>query len=110
MLSILNSVKKVVGVPEEDDSFDIDLIMHINTVFSILTQLGVGPADGFSITNDKDEWTAFTGDNHKIEMVKSYVGLKVRFLFDPPTSSAVMECMKRMCDEMEWRLHVEFNN
>lgn len=109
MGSILNDVKKLLGISEEDNSFDKDIIIHINTVFSVLTQLGVGPEGGFSITDDTACWNDYLGDNAKIEMLKSYMYLKVRILFDPPTNSAVLESSNRMLNELEWRLHLEFN-
>lgn len=106
MESILTSVKKLLGIAEDYTHFDSDIIMHINTVFSILTQLGVGPSEGFSIEDEHASWTDFIGDNAKIEMVKSYMHHKVRLLFDPPQSSAVMEAMNRTISELEWRLNV----
>ena len=106
MESILISVKKLLGITEECTDFDIDIIMHINTVLSILCQIGVGPADGFSIEDSSATWSEFIEDNSKLEMVKSYVYLKVRMLFDPPTMGAVMEAMKRNIDELEWRMNV----
>ena len=81
--------------------------MHINSVFMILNQLGVGPSSGFSITDKTAVWGNFISDNDNLEAVKSYVYMKVRLLFDPPLSSAVMECMNRMIGELEWRLNSE---
>lgn len=106
MESILTSIKKLLGIAEEYKHFDADLITHINSVFSILTQLGVGPSEGFSITDDSAVWTDFIQDNSKIELVKSYIHLKVKLLFDPPLSSAVIEAINRMISEFEWRLNV----
>lgn len=106
MESILTSIKKLLGIAEEYKHFDTDLIMHINSVFSILTQLGVGPSEGFSITDDSAVWTDFIQENSKIELVKSYIHLKVKLLFDPPLSSAVIEAINRMISEFEWRLNV----
>lgn len=106
MESILTSVKKMLGIVEEYDHFDADIIMHINSVFSILTQLGVGPSEGFSISDKNAAWTDFIPANPKLEMVKSYVYLKVRLLFDTPTSSAVTEAMNRQISELEWRMTV----
>lgn len=107
MDSILTSVKKQLGIMEEYEHFDADLIMHINSVFMILTQLGVGPEEGFFIVDKKDTWDDFIEEGSGMESLKSYVGLKVRLLFDPPASSTIMECMNRMVSEFEWRLHVE---
>lgn len=106
MESILTSIKKMLGIAEEYEHFDVDLIMHINSVLSILTQLGVGPSEGFYIIDKKDNWEDFIDDNIQIEMVKSYVYLKVKLIFDPPLSSAVMESTNRMISEFEWRLNV----
>ena len=102
--SILTSIKKLLGISEDYEHFDADIIMHINSVFMILTQLGVGPPDGFSIEDDSSVWSNFIGDSSNIESVKSYVYLKVKLLFDPPISSAVAESTKRLCDELEWRI------
>lgn len=106
MESILTSIKKLLGIAEEYEHFDTDLIMHINSVFSVLTQLGVGPSGGYSIADKYATWDDFVSDRSKIEMVKSYVHLKVKLIFDPPLSSAVMESMNRMISEFEWRLNV----
>lgn len=107
MDSILTSVKKLLGITEEYTHFDADIIMHINSVFMILTQLGVGPSKGFRVEDSSSIWTDFVSDDSLMESVKSYMGLKVRLLFDPPTSSAVMESMNRMISEFEWRLNVQ---
>lgn len=106
MESILISIKKLLGIAEEYLQFDEDIIMHINSVFSILTQLGVGPDKGFSITDKKSVWSDFMDEDPRLEAVKTYVYLKVRLIFDPPLSSAVMECMNRQISELEWRLNV----
>ena len=107
MESILNSIKKLLGMTSDYTCFDKDLIIHINTVFAILTQLGVGPETGFSISDNSAIWNDFTSDMKVLESVKSYMYLKVRLLFDPPTSSFVMESMNRQIAEFEWRLNVE---
>ena len=106
MESILTSIKKLLGITEEYDQFDPDIIMHINSVFMILTQLGVGPAEGFSIEDDTAVWTDFIQDVKKLESVKTYIYLKVKLVFDPPLSSAVIESMNRLVNELEWRLNV----
>lgn len=106
MDSILNSVKKFLGITADYTHFDDDIIMHTNSVFMILTQMGVGPEEGFSIEDDTAEWTDFITDMSKMQAVRSYVYLKVRLLFDPPTSSAVAEAINRSIAELEWRLHV----
>lgn len=106
MESILTSIKKLLGIAEEYEHFDADLIMHINSVFSILTQLGVGPSEGFSIEDEVAVWTDFIPEKSKIEFVKSYMHLKVKLLFDPPLGSAVIESMNRTISELEWRIQV----
>ena len=106
MNSILTSIKKMLGIPEEDSAFDNDIIMHINTVFGILTQMGVGSQDGFSITGYEETWDSFTENQTKLEMVKSYIYLKVRLLFDPPQNSSLIESINRLISELEWRLNV----
>lgn len=104
--SILTSVKKLLGITEDYTEFDIDIIVHINTVFTILNQLGVGPTKSFSISDKTSVWSDFLGDSDDLELVKSYVPLKVRLLFDPPTNGNAMEATKRMIEELEWRLFV----
>ena len=107
MDSILTSVKKMLGIPEDYEQFDMDIIMHINSVLTILNQLGVGPEEGFVITDKSTVWTDFIGDSTLIELVKSYVYLKVRLIFDPPQSSSVIEAINRQISEFEWRINVE---
>lgn len=104
--SILTSIKKLLGITEEYEHFDQDIIIHINSVFMILNQLGVGPSNGFSITDKTAVWSDFISEGANLESVKSYIYLKVRLLFDPPTTSAVMESMNRMISELEFRLNV----
>ena len=106
MDSILTSVKKLLGIAEEYTQFDDDIIMHINSVFLNLTQLGVGPEEGFSIEDDAAVWDDFIEDNLQLQAVKSYMYLKVKLLFDPPLSTSVIESMNRMIAELEWRLNV----
>lgn len=110
MDSILTSVKKIVGVSEEDESFDTDLIMHINSALMILKQLGVGPTEGFSIFDKTSVWSDLLSDDLSIEAVKSYVGLKVRMIFDPPTSSAVADAINKTISELEWRILCDVEN
>ena len=105
--SILTSIKKLLGIEADYNHFDADLIMHINSVLSILTQLGVGPANGFSITGENEVWSNFIEeDSNSFSLVKSYVYLKVKLLFDPPLSSAAIESTNRQISEFEWRLSV----
>ena len=104
MDSILTSVKKLLGIEEDYTHFDADIIMHINTVFMILNQLGVGPEEGFSITDKTSVWNDYIVDLQNFEAVKSYMFLKVKMLFDPPTGSAVTESYNRTISELESRL------
>lgn len=104
MESILTSIKKLLGITEDYEHFDTDIIMHINTVFTILTQMGVGPVNGFSIADKSTKWNEFISNKIYLEPVKTYVYLKVKLLFDPPLSSAVAEAMKQMINELEFRL------
>lgn len=105
--SVLTSIKKLLGIDENYTHFDADITMHINSVFSILTQMGVGPANGFSITGKEETWSGFiSGNGNVLPLVKSYVYQKVRLLFDPPTSSAAVESINRQISEFEWRLFV----
>lgn len=107
MESILTSIKKLLGISEEYTHFDADLIMHINSVFLILTQIGVGPSEGFSISDETAKWTDFIQDSIRLGAVKSFMYLKVKLLFDPPSSSSVMEATNKLIAELEWRLNVE---
>ena len=106
--SILFSVKKLLGglVPEYE-AFDDQIIMHINSAFQILYQLGVGPSVPFYIEDDGAIWSDFVEDINNLSMIKTYVGLKVQQMFDPPQGGAVAEAAKRMIDELEWRLNVQ---
>lgn len=107
MESILTSIKKLLGIAEDYDHFDADIIMHINSVFMILNQLGVGPQEGFRISDETSIWSDFTSDDKKLELVKSFMHLKVKLLFDPPSSSAVIDSMNRTLSEFEWRLNMQ---
>lgn len=107
MESILTSIKKLLGITEDYEHFDADIIMHINSVFMILNQLGVGPKEGFSISDETATWNDYLPDTTNLEAVKSYIHLKVKLLFDPPLSSSVMESMQHMISELEWRLNVQ---
>lgn len=106
MESVLTSIKKMLGIVEEYTHFDADLIMHINSVLSILNQIGVGPPEGFSIEDKEDVWTDFIPQSPKLEFVKSYVYMKVKLLFDPPISPAAIESINRLTSELEWRIQV----
>ena len=106
--SILSTVKKSIGIMPDYDAFDDVLIMHINSVFMILAQVGIGPKQGFRIEDDDTEWDEYlSNEDENYESVKSYICMKVRLLFDPPTSSTHMQCMKDLISELEWRLNIE---
>ena len=105
MDSILDSVKKLLGIQADYTVFDADLIIHINSVFVILQQLGVGPSTGYYIEDASDIWDSFITDVD-MHLVKSYMHLKVRLMFDPPTSTALIDSMERIIAELEWRLYV----
>ena len=107
MDNILSSIKKLLGIPTEETAFDNDIIMHINSVFMILNQLGIGPTDGFTISDDYALWSDFIPDGQNLELVKSYMYMKVRLMFDPPSSSAVLSAMEKSISEFEWRLNVQ---
>lgn len=104
--SILTSTKKTLGLAEADTSFDVDIVMHINTVLSTLNQLGIGPAEGFMIEDAADTWDAFIGNDLRLNPVKTYTYLRVRLLFDPPGTSYAFDSMKEQIRELEWRLNV----
>ena len=107
MESILTSIKKLLGIAEEYTHFDADLVMHINSVFATLTQLGVGPSTVFQIEDDTAAWTDFVSDMNKVAAVKSYMYLRVRLLFDPTSlGSATLAAYERQIKEYEWRLNV----
>lgn len=103
--SILLSVKKALGLTDDYTYFDRDIIMHINSVFTVLNQLGVGPEAGFFIEDSGALWSDY-GEMTRLEFIKSYMYLKVRLLFDPPTSSFVLSSMETNARELEWRINV----
>lgn len=106
--SILKGTKKILGIADDYDVFDLDIITHINTAFSTLTQLGVGPTAGFMIDDESEEWDDFIDPliDPQYNSVRSYVFLKVRALFDPPTTSYLISATERQIAELEWRLNV----
>ena len=105
-MSILNSTKKILGIASDYTAFDLDIITHINTAISTLTQLGVGPAEGFMIEDDTASWDMFVGSDLQLNSVKSYVFLRVRLLFDPPATSYLIKAYEDQIQELEWRLNV----
>lgn len=109
MDSVLDSIKKLLGIEENYRHFDTDIAMHINSVLMTLDQLGIERKAGRSVTSYVDTWTDIFGDSPKVdvEVLKSYIYLKVRLLFDPPTSAFVLESIDRQIKEYEWRLNVQ---
>lgn len=107
MDSILTTIKKLLGVEEDYKHFDNDIIVHINSALMTLNQLGVGPASPVAVTSELDTWDKVLGDIKNLEAVKTYIYIKVRMVFDPPTSSFVLEAMRKQAEELEWRLNVQ---
>lgn len=107
MESILDSIKKLLGIESEYDAFDTDVIIHINSVFMVLNQLGVGPEAPFVIRGRDEQWSDFDSNIGLVEAVKSYMYLKIRLLFDPPNSGVLHEAMERQISEFEWRLNIQ---
>lgn len=105
--SILDSIKKLLGMTADYTNFDTDIVIHINSVFMILNQLGVGPSECFKIADDLSTWEDFMEGSEDIDAVKSFIYLKVKSLFDPPISSAVVEANKEAIKELEWRLNIQ---
>ena len=106
MESILTSIKKLLGIMSDYTNFDDDIIIHINTAFAMLNQFGVGPQGGFMIVDENSGWEDYTTEKN-LNMVKTYIYLKVRLLFHPPTSSALIESINRTLSEIEWRIFLE---
>ena len=102
--SILTSIKKLLGIEEDYEHFDVDVILHINTVFSTLNQLGIGPLEGFSIEDKTATWDMFLEDNKTLNMVKSYMYQRVRLMFDPPQNSFLVQSLEKQILEFEWRI------
>lgn len=104
--SILMTIRKLVCGDPYADHFDTDLLVHINACFSLLNQLGVGPENGFVVTDETQSWSSYSDNDRILNMVKTYVTLKVKKIFDPPLTSSVLEAMDKEIKELEWRLNV----
>ena len=110
---ILSSIKKLLGLNDGVTVFDTDIVIHINTVFANLTQMGVGPQNdegkniGFKISTGNEVWGDFTSNDILIENVKTYIYIKVKMVFDPPTSSALIDAYNAQAKELEWRLYTQ---
>lgn len=105
--NILDSIKILLGIQTTDFNFDQEIVMHINSVFMILHQLGVGPTTAFKITSNSEDWDDFLTTSVDLEAVKSYIFLKVRLLFDPPQNSFLVDSIEKQISEFEWRLQVQ---
>lgn len=104
--SILTSTKKILGISKDYEAFDLDVITHINTVFDTLQQIGVGPEEGFSIEDDSAVWSSYLLGDVKLNSVKTYMYMRVRLMFDPPSSSFALSSMQEQINQFEWRLQV----
>ncbi len=110
---ILSSIKKLLGLNDDITVFDTDIVIHINTVFASLAQIGVGPKNsdnkniGFKILTGDEIWGEFTANDILIENVKTYIYIKVKMIFDPPTSSALIDAYNAQAKELEWRLYTQ---
>ena len=108
LTSILYSIKKLLGIAPSYDAFDNDIILHINSVLMVLNQLGVGPEEGYAITGATESWTDYLGSAFaNVELVKSYIYLKVKLMFDPPQSAGAVQAIKEQISEFEWRINVQ---
>lgn len=112
MDSILNTIKKLLGIDSEDSSFDIDIMVIINSIIPTLSQIGVGPSNGFIVTSTDDKWLDYINNTINLEGVKTYIYLRTKLIFDPPGNSTVIESLNKNISELEWRmmLAVETNN
>jgi hypothetical protein len=106
MSSILNDTKKALGLDPAYTAFDVDLVMHINSVLATVRDLGIGPSTGFSIADSSETWEDLIGTDVSLNDVKTYIYLKVRQIFDPPPTSFEIEAVKELVREIEWRLNV----
>lgn len=105
--SILDSTKKILGIDASYTAFDVDIIMHINSVFSTLNQLGIGPVAGFMILDSTSKWEDFLGVDPNLNAVKTYVFMRVRLVFDPPGTSYHITAIEKQIQELEWRLNTQ---
>lgn len=106
--SILKTIKSLLGIPEEDTSFDSDVVTHINSVLFILNQLGIGPDPGFLIRDEHALWEDFLegSDTYQLEAVKTYIYLKVKLAFDPPSNASLIDALNKQANEYEWRFSI----
>lgn len=107
--SVLKSVKKMLGLDPEYSAFDTEIIMFINSAFSSLSQLGIGPSTGFSVEDDQTTWESLSLTTNAVALVRIFIYLKVRMLFDPPATSFLIDAVEKQIKEQEWRLR-EFHD
>lgn len=105
--SILLSIKKLLGIPQEQTNFDVDIIIHINTIIANLAQMGIGPSDGYSLTGEDETWEDYIGDNKLISQIRTYIYIKVRLVFDPPTNTALTQSFNEQAKELEVRMYTQ---
>lgn len=108
--SILDTIKKSLSIDPDDTAFDTDILMHVNSVFSDLNRLGVGPLDGFEITDRTTGWSTYTGADKNLNAVKTYMYLRVRLLFDPPATSFHLDSWSKQVDKYEFLLTVQVDS
>ena len=102
---ILDTIKKLLGIDEDDDSFDIDIIIIINSITPILGQMGIGPSNGYIVKSKDDKWSDYISDSTiNLEGVKNYIFIKTKLIFDPPTNSTTIESLNKVLSELEWRM------
>lgn len=105
--SILKSTKQILGFDADDAGYDLDILTHINSAFDTLEQLGIGPDGGYSIEDDTATWDEYLQGDKRLNSVRTYIFLKVRLLFDPPTTSFHLDALQKQIEQIEWRLNVK---
>lgn len=104
--SIFKSIKALLGPDADYDVFDSDILIFINSALATLTQIGIGPSTGFRITGESETWEDLLGSSEDLDSVKTYIYMKVKLAFDPPSNSTVLHAYEESCKEFEWRLNV----
>ena len=104
--SILITIKKMLGPSYDEESFDTDIIIHINSCFTTLRQLGIGPSNGYRITTKDQVWSEFIKNEEMLDSVKTYIYIKTKLVFDPPTNSSLLNAFEKQYKELEWRLNI----
>lgn len=107
MEGILDNIKQMLGIHEEDASFDRELVLHVNSVMLLLAQLGIESSNGYLVIDVNTRWSELIGERKDLELVKAYIYLRIRLLFDPPQNSFLVDNIKKQCEEFEWRLNVQ---